>query len=309
MVVKIKIASSEGVNLNKGNASYLAELPLMFNSSENLGFFKNSFNNSPQYGVAESETQGGVYSEGAALVAGGKLSYSLMTHVVEGRLDSLSLGEGLNGAPTGGYISNGTMSVKEAVVNFTGLGLDSAKGGKVADILYGMMTGDEAAFVKFLAKTEVKFVGGNGDDVYKAGSKDDILSGGGGDDTLIGGGGKDKLTGGAGADTLTGGGGKDTFIFKSVTHSNEEAYDTITDFNGKKGDRIDLKGIDANTGKSGNQAFDFIGNDDFSGKAGELRIEKNGSYFDVYGDVNGDGVADLFIQVKAGSLSEGHFIL
>lgn len=310
MAITINIQSAGGVNINQGNTSYLATLPLMFNSSKNLGYFKDSLENSPQYGVAENADETGTYRDGATLLAGGKLSYSLQTHVVEGKLNSLALGNGLLGVDNGMYLAKETMSIDEPVVSFGKLGLDSAKGDNVSDILYGMMTGDEAAFVKLLAKTAVKFNGGAGDDAYTGGAKNDVLNGGAGDDTLIGGKGNDKLTGGAGADTLTGSAGKDQFIFKSIADSTPDATDTITDFNGKQGDRINLKAIDADTTTSGNQAFDFIGTDAFSGKAGELRFDKVGTGFDIFGDTDGDGTADFAIHLaKSASLTESFFVL
>ena len=79
---------------------------------------------------------------------------------------------------------------------------------------------------------------------------------GAGKDVLNGGTGNDRLTGGAGQDTLTGGSGKDVFVFgnKELCTSTKTA-DYITDFSGKGGDRIDLRGIDADVKKKGDQNF------------------------------------------------------
>ena len=67
----------------------------------------------------------------------------------------------------------------------------------------------------------------------------------------------------------------------------------IRDFSRAQGDDIDLSGIDANAKAAGNQAFSFIGDKAFSGKAGELQY-KNGI---VAGDVNGDKAADFHIEI------------
>lgn len=310
MAITINVQTADGMNINQGGTSYLAELPLMFNSSKNLGYFKDALENSPQYGVAELQDETGTYRDGATLLAGGKLSYSLQTHLVEGKLNSLALGDGLEGVDNGMYLAKQTMNIREPVVSFGKLGLDSAKGDSVSDILYGIMTGDEAALLKFLAQSAVKFNGGAGDDAYTGGSKADVPNGKAGTDILIGGKGDDKLTGGLGPDTMTGGAGKDQFIFKSTADSVPEAADTINDFNGKQGDRINLKAIDADTTTSGNQAFEFIGGDDFSGKPGEFRVEKSGAGFDIFGDTDGDGTVDFLIHLaKGASLAESAFAL
>lgn len=310
MAITITIQSDDGVNLNQGTSSYLKTLPVIFDSSKNLGYFKDSLENAPQYGVAELEDQTGTFRDGTTLIAGGRLSYSLQTHVVEGKLNSLALGEGLEGVDSDAFLTDETMTLSESVVNFSKLGLDSDKGGNVADILYGMMTGDEAAFLQFLVKSAVKLNGGAGDDAYTGGSKADALNGNAGSDILIGGKGNDKLTGGGDADTLSGGAGKDQFIFKAAADSAADAFDTITDFNGGQGDRLNLKAIDADATKSGNQAFAFIGTDTFSGTAGELRFEKNGTAVDVQGDVDGDGSADVLIHLdKNSDLSESFVLL
>ncbi len=73
-------------------------------------------------------------------------------------------------------------------------------------------------------------------------------------------------------------------------------------------DKIDLRSIDASTWASQDQAFSFIGSAAFTGRAGELR-SAGGS---VYGDVNGDGRADLQINVTVvggGVLSASDFLL
>jgi hypothetical protein len=68
-------------------------------------------------------------------------------------------------------------------------------------------------------------------------------------------------------------------------------------------DVIDIGEIDADTGSEGNQAFSFIGNDAFSGTAGELRLElvsaSDRVLTHVQGDVDGNGKADLQITIDA----------
>lgn len=140
----------------------------------------------------------------------------------------------------------------------------------------------------------------------------DKLNGGLGNDYLSGGAGSDTLYGGRGADDLYGGAGKDTFVFKAVSDStvSSSGRDTIFDFSGKGGDIINLSAIDAVSGKSGNQAFSFIGEDAFSGKAGQLRYVEKASDTYIYADINGDKKADFAIHLDdALSLNKGYFIL
>lgn len=140
----------------------------------------------------------------------------------------------------------------------------------------------------------------------------DKLTGGQYGDKLEGFGGKDVLYGRGGADRLYGGAGADTFVFKSTRDStvSSSGRDTIYDFSASQKDRIDLRGIDANTKKAGDQAFSFIGKTAFHKKAGELRYDvKNGSAL-LQGDVNGDGNADFSISIKGiTALSKGYFYL
>jgi len=61
---------------------------------------------------------------------------------------------------------------------------------------------------------------------------------------------------------------------------------------------------------AGNQAFKFIGKQDFHHHKGELHYFKQGSHITVEGDTNGDGHADFQIQVNGvGKLGAGDFIL
>jgi Ca2+-binding RTX toxin-like protein len=151
-----------------------------------------------------------------------------------------------------------------------------------------------------------------GRDRLYGGAGSDKLSGNGGNDYLYGGIGNDKLTGGQGADDLWGGSGADTFIFKSIkeTTVSSAGRDTIFDFSINQKDKLDLSAIDARTTKGGNQAFSFIGAKDFDGRAGELRYEKAKSDTYIYGDVNGDKVADFTIHLDDRvTLSKNYFIL
>ena len=126
-----------------------------------------------------------------------------------------------------------------------------------------------------------------------------ILFGGANDDVLIGGAGTDLLVGGGGPDDLIGGGGGDVFRFDSVSDS-ADCPDTIHEF--EIGiDLIDLARIDADSNAEGDQAFEWIGQQAFSGEgaesAGELRVTPvDGGWF-VEGDVDGDGLADFVLNV------------
>ncbi|TWF57069.1 M10 family metallopeptidase C-terminal domain-containing protein [Neorhizobium alkalisoli] len=129
---------------------------------------------------------------------------------------------------------------------------------------------------------------------------------------LKGNGGNDTLYGGRGADDLYGGTGKDTFVFKAATDSTVKSSgrDTIFDFSGTSGDKMDFSDIDANSKTAKDDAFSFIGTKAFSGHAGELRYEKQASDTYVYGDVNGDKKADFAVHLDdAMALSKGYFLL
>ena len=131
-----------------------------------------------------------------------------------------------------------------------------------------------------------------------------------GNDRLIGSAGKNMLVGGLDKDTMAGGNGADKFVFNDVLDSVVGANrDSITDFNHSQHDRIDLHLIDANTILGGDQAFKFIGKQQFHDAAGELRVAKQGKSVIVSGDVDGDGVADFQIQVHAAGLVKSDFIL
>lgn len=133
-----------------------------------------------------------------------------------------------------------------------------------------------------------KLWAGNGADDLYGESGSDKLHGGAGEDYLDGGKGRDKLTGGNDADLLHGGGGRDRFIQTKVEQSTPAASDTILDFEQGK-DLIDLQKID--------DLYRFIGQRDFTGRAGEVRYERDGRNTIVEGDTDGDGTADLAITL------------
>ena len=127
-----------------------------------------------------------------------------------------------------------------------------------------------------------KIVAKSGDDVIKGGLGNDTIDAGDGGDTVWGGAGNDVFVFGRGGD-MDGGGKVD--IFMDFTHG---------------ADKFDLKLIDADTSKSGDQAFVFIGEAAFgSNKAGQLR-----AIYDFGKDVtrvelntDGDSGAEYFFNV------------
>jgi hypothetical protein len=135
------------------------------------------------------------------------------------------------------------------------------------------------------------------DDYIDGGAGADTINSGAGNDWLYGGTGNDKLNGEEGRDWMSGGTGADQFVFSSVLHSSVATPDFIWDFTRAEGDKINLSAIDANTIKSSNQAFSFIGSAAFSGVAGQLRYEYVDGHTLVTGDVNGDRIADFAVAL------------
>lgn len=183
-------------------------------------------------------------------------------------------------------------------------GDDELRGHGGNDALFGLEGGD-------------RLIGGDGNDTLTGAGGVDTLSGDGGADKLVGGEGSDSLSGGAGvdvleagegADSMSGGLGGDTFLFRSGDVTTTP--DVITDFSRADGDVISLQAIDANTAVGGDQRFAFIGTQAFGRVAGQLRYEVKGSEIKVYGDVNGDAVADFQIVVTgSGTLQGSDFLL
>jgi serralysin len=116
------------------------------------------------------------------------------------------------------------------------------------------------------------------------GSARDLLWGNEVANRLEGRGGDDVLNGFEGADTLVGGSGADRFVLDVI-----EKGDSIADFVSGT-DVIDLRGT--------NVDFTYVGGAAFSNTAGELRFAGG----TLMGDVNGDGIADLTVQLGSASL-------
>ena len=166
-----------------------------------------------------------------------------------------------------------------------GAGRDVLSGGGGGDVLSGQGGADRLS-------------GGGGADRLAGRDGDDRLRGGDGDDILHGGRGADRIAGGAGQDRLWGQAGADVFDFDSRGDSRAGAgtRDSIADFTRGR-DLIDLRGIDADVTRGGNQAAEWIGNAGFSGTAGELRTRALGGDRIVALDQDGDGRPDVEIRV------------
>ena len=117
---------------------------------------------------------------------------------------------------------------------------------------------------------------------------------------MNGGAGNDTLWGGFASDTMTGGVGNDTFHYEFVQESQGAFVDKITDFVSGV-DQIDLLDALINAGAPVTSMADvrFVGNvfgvaaalSALTG-SGQVEIVYDTQNFEVYVDVNGDGLID-----------------
>jgi Ca2+-binding RTX toxin-like protein len=113
----------------------------------------------------------------------------------------------------------------------------------------------------------------------------------------MGGDGNDRLEGGTGRDVLTGGIGPDRFHYVSASHSGlGNLSDWIMDFNSADGDKIDLTTVYSGT-------LSYIGEDQFGGTAGQLRVRDKDTFQHVQIDLNGDGASDMDIRLMNGGIA------
>jgi serralysin len=258
---------------------------------------------------------------------GRAISYNLASHVVSGTLTTVrlgTLGESFKAPDAFTQDGSGRIVDVAAPVRISGL---TIAGNEFHELVSGLMgwvssghRADPSVLKAALADEAHNLLGSSGNDVYtgtRSGDRisgklgNDTLAGGAGHDRIVGDAGNDKLTGGLGADDLRGGAGADAFIFKSVKDTSvaKAGRDTIFDFSLSRGDKIHLRTLDADTTSGGNQAFSFVGTKAFSGDAGELRYVEAKSDTFIYGDVNGDRIADFAIHLDDRlALSAGDFV-
>jgi Ca2+-binding RTX toxin-like protein len=307
MTITIKLtasSSNKGVSFNSYMKSYFKDFsfegwPYILGGS---GEFKGTQ-------IALLDNMNGQNTK-TIVLDGRSISYDLAKHVVSGTATTVRLGTLGNSYKASGEFTEdaaGRIVNISAQVQISGLAI---AGTEFHSLVSGLMGGvsssrkaNPAVLNAALADEAHSLVGSSGNDTYTGTRFSDRIKGNAGND---------KLTGGVGADDIWGGAGADTFIFKSIKESTVKSSgrDTIFDFSIQQKDKVSLSPIDANTLKGGNQAFELIGTQAFSGKAGELQYKKASSDTYISGDVNGDKVADFTIHFDdAIDFSASYFIL
>jgi serralysin len=141
----------------------------------------------------------------------------------------------------------------------------------------------------------------------KGGAGDDRMTGNGASNRLTGQDGDDRLTGLGGRDVLAGGRGDDVFVFGAAAHSRAGAADRLVQGGGaaafEAGDLIDLRGVDADALRGGDQAFVFG-----TGQGrGHLWVEERGRASFVCGNIDGDRAAELEVEINDGAARAGDY--
>lgn len=233
------------------------------------------------------------------------------SHALASNVENLFLIGSSDLVGTGNQLANLVTGNSANNTIYGGLGNDTLDGGLGNDSVYGGAGSDSLSG----GNGKDLLSGGNGRDLLDGGNSADVLFGGKGSDTLIGGNSGDQLdggnsadilNGGRGRDILTGGKGADDFIFATGDSGRTaKSRDIITDFG--KGDDIDLRGMDADTGSRRVDAFNFTGT---TASEHGVWFKAVGGDLIVLGDTSGDGRADFSILLGGiGTLTAGDFLL
>jgi serralysin len=144
----------------------------------------------------------------------------------------------------------------------------------------------------------------------------DSIDGGNGRDTIVGGHGRDVLAGNSSMAVGADDNARDIFRYKAISDSGRttDSRDVIWGhFDGPKGDKIDLKAIDANGSAAGNGTFAFIGGGKFhTNSTGEVQVKatNNANEYLVRIDTDTDNGFEMSILVHSfTALDAGDFIL
>lgn len=264
------------------------------------------------------------------LGAGTDTVQSSVTYTLGANLENLTLtgSAALNG--TGNALNNAVSGTSGANILDGSAGNDTLNGGAGNDTLIGGTGLDTVSYAATassvtvsLAVSTAQITGGAGTDTLTSlenligsayadrligSAGNNALFGGAGNDTMFGGSGNDTITGGLGTDQLTGGAGFDRFVFNAASQtSTSSRRDVILDFG--SGDKIDLRGIDADTSMAGDQAFSFIGTAAFT-VPGQLHYKSVGGIWLLEGNCDGNTAADFFIEIRNGfALQASDFFL
>ena len=162
---------------------------------------------------------------------------------------------------------------------------------------------------------------GPGTTVIQAGSGANTIFGGSGTSTVygstggmtvIGGSGPMTVHAGTGQAVIIAGTGVESFVF-SPGHTGGMTLakaDIINRFHANPANTIDLSAFDALLPAGSSGHLTFIGNAAFDGGAGELRYSATTAGVRLFGDINGDTVADFTLTLpKLSTISASDFIL
>lgn len=218
-----------------------------------------------------------------------------------------------------------TVNVAQGATTLASLTLDMSAGNGKLDVLsngaggWSLALSTSATLISGIANAtllgvaNLNLFGSSAANTLSGNKGNNVLNGKGGADHIVGGAGNDILIGGSGKDVLDGGAGVDEFFYNSTFESPRRGGDQITSFE-HGADHINLAAIDSNPFVAGDQAFSYIGAARFGGlgaaSAGQLRLVNTAGHSVIQIDTDGNGVANMQIQVTAAAaLTGADFIL
>jgi Ca2+-binding RTX toxin-like protein len=217
-----------------------------------------------------------------------------------------------------------------------GNGDDTGYGGEGADVMWGDSVGngntsDNGSDTLYGGAGNDQIHGGNGKDFLYGEADNDSLYGDNGTDWIWGGVGLDGIYGGLGGDVLFGGdkngpvgdGAQDTFYFTTNTTSSVadspfklgaaiapnyttmDVWDVVAGFQSGE-DKLNLDSLNSWLTNGGPTQLTWRGDQGTDADAATARgdlahgVWSDASHTFLYADINGDGIADMKIQVNAG---------